>query len=102
MSTQTIEPFGAIKSARTLSKGQQDPEFKAVQTFLERFGYLLPRAYKENQLDRVEIGERPEHQACADQQHQCRGDLQHDERVAESPHRSADAPASVLLQYLRR
>jgi hypothetical protein len=51
MPEKTIEPFAAIKSARSMSRGQEDPAFKPVQDFLQRFGYLRARTYRENQLD---------------------------------------------------
>jgi hypothetical protein len=51
MSEKTAEPFAAVNSARSLSKGNEDPAFKAVQDFLERFGYLRPNAYRTNVLD---------------------------------------------------
>jgi hypothetical protein len=51
MAQKTIQPFAAIKSAPLMSKGQQDPGFKAVQDFLQRFGYLRAQAFNGNQLD---------------------------------------------------
>ena len=51
MAEKSIEPFAAIKSVRPMSKGQQDPGFKAVQDFLQRFGYLQVNTFKNNQLD---------------------------------------------------
>lgn len=51
MPQKSIEPFAAVTSARTLSKGQEDPGFTAVQDFLLRFGYLRPNTFKANQLD---------------------------------------------------
>ncbi len=51
MPQKTIEPFAAIKSARSISKGQEDPGFKPVQDFLQRFGYLRARTFRANQLD---------------------------------------------------
>jgi hypothetical protein len=51
MSTKTSEPFAAIKSARAISKGQEDPTFQPVQEFLQRFGYLRAGSYRARQLD---------------------------------------------------
>jgi hypothetical protein len=51
MPQKTTEPFAAIKSARSLSRGQQDPAFKAVQDFLARFGYLRANTFSDAQLD---------------------------------------------------
>lgn len=51
MPEKTTEPFAAIKSAHSMSRGQQDPGFKAVQDFLQRFGYLRANTFKNNQLD---------------------------------------------------
>lgn len=51
MPQKTIEPFAAVKSARAISKGQEDPSFKPVQDFLLRFGYLRPNSFKANELD---------------------------------------------------
>ena len=51
MPQKTIQPFAAIKSARSMSKGEQDPGFNAVQDFLQRFGYLQTQTFNSNQLD---------------------------------------------------
>jgi predicted Zn-dependent protease len=51
MSAKTVEPFAAIKSARAISKGQEDPTFEPVQEFLQRFGYLRAGAFRSRQLD---------------------------------------------------
>ena len=40
MSEKTVQAFADIKIAPSLSKGEQSPEFTAVQDFLRRFGYL--------------------------------------------------------------
>ena len=40
MPDKTVQPFAAIKSVRSLSRGEEDPGFKVVQDFLQRFGYL--------------------------------------------------------------
>jgi hypothetical protein len=53
MSQKTIDPFAVLRAIPSLSKGQEAPNFKAVQEFLQRFGYLKPRDYRENQLDTV-------------------------------------------------
>lgn len=51
MPQKTIEPFLAIKAASLMSSSQQDPSFKVVQDFLQRFGYLRANTFKSNQLD---------------------------------------------------
>jgi hypothetical protein len=51
MSEKTIQPFAAVRATRSMSKGEEDAGFKAVQEFLQRFGYLRPRTYRDNQLD---------------------------------------------------
>lgn len=51
MTDKTKEPFAAIKSARSIAKGQEDPGFVAVQEFLQRFGYLKAGSYRSSQLD---------------------------------------------------
>jgi hypothetical protein len=48
---KTIQPFAAIKSVRSMSQGEQDPGFKAVQDFLQRFGYLPAQTFNSSQLD---------------------------------------------------
>jgi hypothetical protein len=51
MAQTTADAFPAIKSAPPISKGQQDPRFKAVQAFLHRFGYLRANTFKASELD---------------------------------------------------
>ena len=51
MPDKTVEPFAAISSVRSLSRGEEDPGFKVVQDFLERFGYLRGGTFGESQLD---------------------------------------------------
>ena len=40
MATKSIQAFPQVHKTPTLEKGQADPQFAAVQRFLERFGYL--------------------------------------------------------------
>jgi hypothetical protein len=49
MSEKTIQPFAAIKEVPSLSRGDEEPGFEAVQEFLRRFGYLDVSAI--NRLD---------------------------------------------------
>lgn len=51
MPEKTIQPFAAIKSARLMSRGEEDPEFAAVQEFLQRFGYLRAGTFQNTKLD---------------------------------------------------
>ncbi len=51
MPEKITEPFPAIKSARSMSRGQEDPGFKPVQDFLQRFGYLKADSFRAGQLD---------------------------------------------------
>ena len=52
MPDKTIEPFAAVKAAPSMSRGQDDPAFKAVQDFLQRFGYVpAGDAFRDNRLD---------------------------------------------------
>jgi len=51
MPEKTIEPFAAIRSVPSLSKGEEAPEFQAVQDFLHRFGYMGARTASDNRLD---------------------------------------------------
>jgi uncharacterized protein YcgI (DUF1989 family) len=37
---KTVQAFPAVQAAPPLAQGQQDPQFVAVQEFLQRFGYL--------------------------------------------------------------
>lgn len=53
MAQKTTEPFAAVKAARSLAKGQQDPGFEAVQDFLQRFGYLRANSFQISRLDDV-------------------------------------------------
>jgi hypothetical protein len=53
MPDKKIEPFAAIKSVPSMSRGHEDPGFKAVQDFLRRFGYLRPGTFRDNALDDV-------------------------------------------------
>ncbi|WP_321474218.1 matrixin family metalloprotease [uncultured Paludibaculum sp.] len=51
MPQKTIEPFPAVKAARAISKGQEDPGFQPVQEYLQRFGYLRANSFQTNRLD---------------------------------------------------
>jgi hypothetical protein len=51
MPQKTTEPFAAIKSARSMARGQEDPGFQAVQEYLQRFGYLKADTFRSSQLD---------------------------------------------------
>ena len=51
MAQKTVQAFPAIKVAPTLSKGQESSQFRSVQDFLQRFGYLRPAGFRANQLD---------------------------------------------------
>ncbi len=51
MPEKTNQAFAAIKSAHSMSRGQEDPGFKAVQDFLQRFGYLRADTFRASQLD---------------------------------------------------
>jgi len=53
MPEKTIEPFAAINAVPTLAKGEEAPEFKAVQDFLQRFGYLGDNGFHADELDDV-------------------------------------------------
>jgi predicted Zn-dependent protease len=48
---KTVEPFAAIRNARSLSSGDEDPSFTNVQEFLQRFGYLRSSTFSESRLD---------------------------------------------------
>ena len=52
-------------------------------------------------LDGVEVGERSQHQAGGDEQHQRGRHLQHDQAVAERTAPSAGIAAGVLLKHVR-
>jgi hypothetical protein len=51
MPEKNIEPFAAVKSVPSMSRGQQAPGFKAVQDFLQRFGYLPTGTFRSDTLD---------------------------------------------------
>ena len=51
MPEKTVQPFAAIQTAPSLSRGEEDPGFKVVQDFLERFGYLGGNTFSESRLD---------------------------------------------------
>ena len=51
MPEKTIEPFAAIRNAPSLSSGDEDPSFRSVQAFLQRFGYLRSNTFSESRLD---------------------------------------------------
>jgi hypothetical protein len=51
MSEKTVQAFADIKIAPSLSKGEQSPEFTAVQDFLRRFGYLPGVTVSKGRLD---------------------------------------------------
>jgi hypothetical protein len=53
MTEKTIQAFAALRTIPSLSKGKEAPNFKVVQEYLQRFGYLRPRDYRENQLDTI-------------------------------------------------
>lgn len=51
MPDKTIPPFAAIQATPPLSRGEEDANFKVVQDYLERFGYLRPTAFTVGQVD---------------------------------------------------
>ena len=51
MTNKTAEPFASVRSANLVSRGQEDPGFKPVQDFLQRFGYLKDGSFRASQLD---------------------------------------------------
>ena len=55
----------------------------------------------ESEIDGVEVGERSQHQAGGDEQHQCGRNLQNDQAVAKRPASSASIAAGMLLEHLR-
>ena len=51
MPEKTVEPFAAVGTVPSLSSGEQDPGFRNVQEFLERFGYLRSNTFSASRLD---------------------------------------------------
>lgn len=51
MPNKTVQAFKPILSIKPTAKGEQNVEFKPVQDFLMRFGYLAEGTFSDNELD---------------------------------------------------